>query len=339
MWFEWDKSWEGTYYYKDGSYYHWMWSNWEKNWHGKFVSPEWIRTYDWEWSNWQEHWHGVEEKISSEWKIIYDWNRCEWKINGEWIMTYPNWDTYDWLFINWIPFHRAFNEQQHNYTVWWDMPTKIEWHWRYTHSSWKFHEYSVTNWTLTERSRDFISMYDDHKPNENRWSKRGELVFSKKFESDNKISYSLKSWWVGPIKWELTEKWNYEFKSKTSTLSIPKTDNISRENWFWEKSSMHVANIINFCMANAREHGTYKFDWEGGKLQAKQSSPHWAYVLKADPEWSSVWWTPPLTAEYDENAIDYLKKYIRDTDILKNVPKHFGWISAKELAIWLNSCL
>ena len=329
-----NKQWRWICTYKNGEKYDWDWLNWKKHWHGEYFYWDGYSYYDWDWSNWKKHWHGIERLMTSEWERIYDWERYEWKINGKWIMTYPNLDTYEWLFINWIPFHRVFNEQQYNYTVWWDMPTKIEWTWTYTHhSNWNKHTYSVSNWALTETSNDFISMYGDHKPNEDRWAKRGTLIYSKKFESENKISYSLKSWWVGPIKWELNG-WYYKFTSNSwKILSIPQTSE------FWEKWSMHAANIINFCINNARENWTNEFDWKGGTLQAKQSSPHWSYLLKSDWNWSTSAWVPTLTTEYEENDIDYLKKYIRDTDILEHVQDHFGWISAEELAKRLNSCL
>ena len=328
-WKDWKFNWQGTYTYSDWSIYEGERKDWEKNWKWILTYASWT-VYEGERKDWKRNWKWILTYAS--W-TIYEGERKDWEKNWKWKEKFSNWDIYEWLYIKWKRFYDAFNEQQQNYVIGWDNPTEeIEWYWKYTHSNWKIHEYRVNNWTLTEESNSFISMYGDNKPNEDRWAKRWKLMYCKRQESENKINYSLKSWWIWPTFWELNW-WNYQFKSKNwNILSIPKTTEFG-ENW-----SMHAANIINFCMDNARINWTYEFDYKGDTLQAKQSSPRWANTLVGNSGWSMVTWNA-LTTRYDENAVDLLKKYIWDTDILENIPKHFWWISAEELANWLNSCL
>lgn len=323
--------WKWKIVYSDGDVYEWNFVDWKKEWKWVYNYSNWD-SYDWERKNWIKNWHG--KYTFSDGNSYFDWEWKDWKENWEWIYQYSNWDKYEWLFINWRRFYQEVNEQQHNYVVWWDdNHTEIEWYWKYTHKNWKVHEFRVVNWTLTEESNSFILMYwDDNKPNENWWANRWPLIYSKKKESDSKISYSLKSWWYWPISWELNG-WYYQFKSKNwKILSIPKTSE------FWENGSLHVANIINFCLDNARRNRTEEFDYKWNTLQADQKNPKWSYVLEGNPGWSMVTWNA-LTVKYDKNATNWLLKYIWDTDLLENVPKHFWWISAKELAEWLNTSL
>ena len=272
--------------------------DWKRNWQWKYIYPGWS-FYEWGWEDWKENWYW-ERTVKNQWQNnwVYKWDWKDWKLDCDnWVIDYENGDCYKWTLIEWERIDHAFKHRK-------DLPedkrsnTKLpEWHCILT-TNWEDHKISVTNWSISEESNSFITMFWDKKPNDDRSKQRWHIrIDIKAFDN----SYCLESWDLMKTEWKLD--WDsYKFKSKQwKIISIKKS--IS----FGDNAAMHVANLINFCKNFKRQH-------PGG-------------------DWFDYKWN---TLQYDDEVQD-LRTFLWDTDILDNVPRHFWWISAKELSEWLNS--
>ena len=347
------ENWEREYIYE-----WWINEFWEPHWYGKCVWENWKeKEYEWDFVDWKYHWHG--EIIYSNWHSykwdFLDWKKhwrgiysyrdghtdeCEW-VNDkpkEWkiIQTRANGEKYVWDFLlddNWV-IRRFYELSDPNDK---DSPTiyqirrkrqisewnnqalsNINMEWILTLPDWSHHEFKLTNWSITEESNDFITIYGDKKPDEDRSNERWNIKYTIDYTSDSHIKYIMSSW-KRKITWEL-KWWAYQFKNKKwDTLSIPKKSN------FGDKHAMHAANLINSIRyINANAHGNRKFSYSWDKKLCATTvvysrANYWCPTSAAIAAW------PLYTQE------------INSTVLVEDVSLHFWWISAKELANWLNN--
>ena len=304
-------------YYPSWVIYEWEFKDWIRNGKWKCTYND-GATYEWEWKNWKREWHWIYTYQS--WKT-YEW---EWNNNKfqewEWIMTRTSWEQYKWYILidddgNPQPFYKIYQKYIKRHQDLWDtelLNKNMEWKFTLKNG---YHEYRLTNWSISEKTNDFITMYWDKKPDENRSEERGEILYIVNYRSESHIEYKVTSW-----KWRSVKRkfnWTeYVFKDDEwqSIISIPASSE------FWEKEALHAGNLINgarYFNETAHGNGAYRFD-DDDNLRATTTATHWY----------SSWWG----ISYHE--ISHEANWTR---LIKEVKKHFWWVDAWALAKWLNN--
>lgn len=230
----------------------------------------------------------------------------------EWVITRPTWEHYEGYILidddgEPKPFHKIYQKYIKKHQDLWNtefLNKNMEWKFTLKNS---YHEYRLTNWSISEKTNNFITMYWDKKPDENRSEERGEILYIVNYTSESHIEYKVTSW-----KWRNVKRvfdWtNYVFKDDEwqNIISIPASSE------FWEKEALHAGNLINGTRYfNETAHGNraYRFDDENLYATTLQTINHHEGMIR-EANW---------------------------TKLIKNVKKHFWWIDAWTLAQWLNN--
>ena len=288
------KEWQWTYTWKNWDVYKWEWKNDKMEWQWTRSNANWD-VYKWEWKNNKREWQWT--KTNANWNL-YKW---EWKNNKrEWRWTYTlkiwisytwewkndmpkeckwtivrkNWDRYDGDILidkNGVPtpFHKIiYGEWRDEQIKSWN-PKIRNMKWTYTKSNGSHHEFKYTNWSISEKSNDFITMYGDNKPDDNRSKERGAIDYRIYYNSANHIKYEISSW-KRRINWEFDWK-NYVFKdSKWKELKIPYSSK------FDEKAAVHAANLINgIRYFNETKHWNWKYRYDEKNIYATGIEDHY----------------------------------------------------------------
>ncbi len=340
------REWFGiSYYWKDGKYVGNR-KNDKKNWKWtETLLSRWL-SYNWEWLEWKKHWKWIYKE--SDWST-YEWEwdndkRKEWKWKKYGTYITKNWErkpyiyTGDFLYDkNGVlrPFCGNYEENEKNEENEENKTVYNDWRERQEneqntqalnniHMEWKRefpsnrtrHKYKINNWSISEESNDFITMYGDNKRDEDRSAERWDIRYNINYISESQIEYEMISR-GRKTTWEL-EWWIFKFKNKKwKIISIPKDSD------FEERDAMHAANLINsvrYINANAHGNRKYRYSVKDGKerLHATKTIVHPVNV---------GWPVSPITYDGDW------------TVLIEDVSLHFWWISAKKLADRLNGCL
>ncbi len=340
--------------FSDGSTFNWLFKEWFPVTWKLEKYKNWKISYTYEWGidqNWKFQWPWI--KIWESWHI-YEWDWKDWKYDWHGILTYPSWTTLEWDWIDdnfkewyWIEIKKngekyewdflldkngqpkpfCYINEDKDINVYRDWKERLiqEWNtqplseinmrWKRTFPNGNYHEFKLTNWSISEKSNDFITMYGDNKPDENRSAERWNIEYTVNYSSESHIEYRMAS-----RKKNITRKlewWSFKFENKKwETLSIPKVSDV-----FEERDAMHAANLINSVRhINENAHGNRAYRYDENNLYATTTVTHWY----------ASWWGIAYH-EYTKEA--------NGTALLNDVKKHFWWISAKTLADRLNGWL
>ena len=299
--------WKWKYEFNSWAIYEWEWKNNNREW-------QWTMTYKggsiykWEWKNWKKNWKCEYYKLRNGDTYKYvQWENDKAKAS-EWELNYANWDTYVWCFLvdrNWmhVPFFKIEEEERPDNILeelWKDQIIST---WK--ESNGKIHIFTITKWSIYEEWNGFITMYGDKLPDTHRDNERWDVMYHIDFSSDPTIKYDLTTW-GNEIKWSY--EWSsYKFTNKQwKILSLPSS--------IWEKWAMHAANLIN-CLKYLNKSIKFRFDDKN------------IYSTSYRTRWYTSWWG----IIYHETTTE-----CDGTTLLKDVQKHFWWISAWHLATRLN---
>ncbi len=330
------REWQWTFTWANWNIYTWEWKNNKIEWQCTLTCANW-NTYTWEWKNNKIEWQWTYTYANRD---IYKWDFKNGKKEWQWTYTWKNWITYTWEFKNgvakeckwtlvrqnWdkyvgdvlidnrgvpIPFYKGYKQWRESQIKSWN-PEIRNMQWKYTSGN-GFHEYKLTNWSITEKSNDFITMYGDKKPDENRSPERGNIEYTVNYHSANNIEYKVSSWKWRHINRKFDWK-NYIFKDSVwKQLKIPSSSN------FGEKAALHAANLIN-CIRyfNETKHWNGKYRYDDKNI----------YSTLIYYTWYSFWWW----ISYHETRHE-----TNGTNLCEDIPKHFWWIKWWQLGTWLNN--
>ena len=348
-----NKEWQWTITYDDWDKYEWERNKWKKHWHGIYSYGDW-RTYDWEWindekqwqwtmtyKNWDKYeWQRINNKREWQWTMTYNnWNKYEWKWiddkkEWQWTMTYNNWDKYEWEWIDdkrhcWKYFYKNKNDYYEwdfiddkpllELKHWESIQDKKEWYYKYKDGS--THSVIINSWKIDEitESNNFVFLYgnkaNDKKPWES-WAKyRWPIKYEKKGKNDQ-TEYGLRSW--GTHTERILENGIFKFKNLNHELKIKEGTKFNGEK-FGERDAQHIANLLNF-FKNKKEVNGYDWfaSWSAYSILWYKNSLFWC---KRDLN---------ITPSNNGDGLDY------KLNLLNDVPDHFFWISALDVAKFLN---